>query len=669
AAKPAATQPDTSDTAVGRSQTPASPVSPPDAPPPPPPASITPQAEPAPEPAAASNAGSTGTSSETTPSTGTDTTVTGTGAGTGATVTNPSSGADAVVDGGNDDPPPLNPPKPKPNPNPDQSGSSGSFSDADLADGVSGGEGKGGGAEVGGGEGKGGGGGEQAAGGTGSGSAGGGGRSGTGVGAGTGGSSGGGAGGGAGGSGTEVGTPSLSPGLTWEDVKPYTPALIPAVVGIGIIAFFLWKYFAYLAKRRRTYRTVRDVPSPPLDDDILEHLQRGEPPPDYGYTMVRDTQPGRLPARLLRSPRVNRRTIIELHLEVLNECAAAAWENVKDDYLHILVAEFARDLARDPIMCSRILDAPTTNEGLSGINVSSTVDPTTDSDETDACPPHDPDAWTCMETTQLATDPCRPNEEDSDPWSCMATIPLATGPCAPNDCDPWRCMENIPFEMGPCPPHDCDPWSCMQTIQLEQQQTPAPRAYSSDPGNECTIRDHTHWINWIDRNKHLLQDWTTQPWFLQLKAEWKQYLLAHMVANQDNGVYGQRELGAAATLPMKKLRLWKQWVAQQYRQMSMYGHDAWFQHLLNTVEEQTVPAKGEVPIAEKGIEVDKVMAAEDVLRVRAAPRKQLHPQPYMKKQLTAQIWILILALVIEQCAIESSMQEKELYVDDLLDKL
>ncbi|KJP84991.1 hypothetical protein AK88_05373, partial [Plasmodium fragile] len=31
------------------------------------------------------------------------------------------------------------------------------------------------------------------------------------------------------------------PGLTWEDVKSYTPAIIPAVVGIGVIAFFLWK--------------------------------------------------------------------------------------------------------------------------------------------------------------------------------------------------------------------------------------------------------------------------------------------------------------------------------------------------------------------------------------------------------------------------------------------
>ncbi|XP_011733333.1 CD99 antigen isoform X1 [Macaca nemestrina] len=63
-----------------------------------------------------------------------------------ATPKKPSAGddfdlGDAVVDGGNDDPPPT---KPKPNPNPNQAGSSGSFSDADLADGVSGGEGKGG---------------------------------------------------------------------------------------------------------------------------------------------------------------------------------------------------------------------------------------------------------------------------------------------------------------------------------------------------------------------------------------------------------------------------------------------------------------------------------------------------------------------------------------------
>ncbi|KJP84762.1 hypothetical protein AK88_05608 [Plasmodium fragile] len=77
-------------------------------------------------------------SDPTSSSTGTETTSNAT-PGAGNTV--------PAVDGGNEDPPPLNPPKPKPNPNPDQSGSSGGEGKGggDVADGVSGGEGKEGG--------------------------------------------------------------------------------------------------------------------------------------------------------------------------------------------------------------------------------------------------------------------------------------------------------------------------------------------------------------------------------------------------------------------------------------------------------------------------------------------------------------------------------------------
>ncbi|KJP88331.1 hypothetical protein AK88_01947 [Plasmodium fragile] len=116
----------------------------------------------------------------------------------------------AVVKGGpiqqEEDPPPLNPPKPKPNPNPNQSGTT------RTGPGGMGGE-------------------PPSAGGGGGGSSGSGGGGGAGV----------GGGGGAGGSGTELVTPSLFPDLKWEAVKWYTPAIIPAVVGIGVIAFFLWK--------------------------------------------------------------------------------------------------------------------------------------------------------------------------------------------------------------------------------------------------------------------------------------------------------------------------------------------------------------------------------------------------------------------------------------------
>ncbi|KJP84992.1 hypothetical protein AK88_05374 [Plasmodium fragile] len=168
---------------------------------------------------------------------------------------------DAVPDGGssvNDDPPPLNPPKPKPNPNPNQS------------DGVSGGKAKGGasgrGAEVGGGGDRGGSSGPGSTGAQHPGSSGPGSTGTVDPGSSGPGSAGTGTTGQAQPGGSQEGPRAAPkedtgsgltktedkkelmndqgtfwPGLTWEDVKSYTPALMPAVVGIGVIAFFLWK--------------------------------------------------------------------------------------------------------------------------------------------------------------------------------------------------------------------------------------------------------------------------------------------------------------------------------------------------------------------------------------------------------------------------------------------
>ncbi|KJP85189.1 hypothetical protein AK88_05183 [Plasmodium fragile] len=422
------------------------------------------------------------------------------------------------------------------------------------------------------------------------------------------------------------------PDLTGDVLTATTPILffLTSVI-VALLGYSLWKYFAHLAKRGRTYRTIRDVPSPPLDEDILEHLQRGElPPPDYGYTMIRDRQPGRLPARRRRPPRVHKRTIIELHLEVLNECEATEWENVKEHYLQIV------DLMRDDDTNNSILGVYTSNQGLSGNHVSFTVDPSTDADGTDACPPHDPDPCSCMDTIQLPTDPCPPNAHDPDPWSCMENIQFATDPCPPNEDDRWNCMETIHTDTAPSPSTGCGP----------------------------ATSDYIHWIHWIHRNKHIVRACTTQPWFLQLKAHWKQHVREHMVADAASG-----EHRTAATMERKKLDAWKEWVAQQHRQMSMYCEEAWFTHLLNNVEEETVPQHGQVPRVAKHLEVEHVMGLEDMLRVRHLPRSQLHKQPYMKKPLTAHTWMLLLAFVIEHCELESSMQEKELYLDALLDKL
>ncbi|KJP85654.1 hypothetical protein AK88_04685 [Plasmodium fragile] len=448
------------------------------------------------------------------------------------------------------------------------------------------------------------------------------------------------------------------PDLTGDILTATTPVLFfLSAVTVALLGYSLWKYFAYLGQtRRRTYRTVRDVPSPPLDEEILQHLQRRVPPPDYGYKMIKDTHPAST-SGTGRPPRVHKRTIIELDLEVLHECEATEWESVKDHYLQILVEEFARDLQQDAKGYSSFPDAPTTNQDLLGNNVSSTVDPPTDTAVTDPCPPHDPDPWSCMEAIELATDPSASDADDPDPWRCMETIQLPTHPCPPHDPDPWSCMDTIQLAKALGPPHDCDPWSCMDTIQLDAQKR---RAHSNhrEATSACT-----QWINWIDRHKHILRACTTQPWLLQLKSAWKQYLREHMAANEDNVHRELSEQRSIGCVEMKK-DAWKKWVVKQHHDMAKYIENDWFRHLLENIDQETVPDKGAVP------PVDKVMGTEDTLRVRDLPQPQpLHEDSYKQTQLIAKLWMLILAFVIEQCELESRLQEKELYVDELLDHL
>ncbi|KJP85748.1 hypothetical protein AK88_04618 [Plasmodium fragile] len=428
---------------------------------------------------------------------------------------------------------------------------------------------------------------------------------------------------------TTDGSGPYPPDLTADILTATTPVLFfLASVIVALLGYSLWKYFAFLGKkRRRTYRTVRDVPSPPLHEDILQHLQRGElPPPDYGYTMVRATRAASTSERRgQRPPRVNRRTILELHLEVLNECEATEWEHVKEHYLQIVVEEFANNLMRDDHRNNTILDVPNSHAALA------THDATTRN------PPTDIDA----------TNPLPPNEDDPDAWSCMETIQFATARSPPNEDDP-------------------DPWSCMETIQFDAPQS---RAHSNP---EHATPDHTNWINWIHRNTHLLRACTGKTWFNALKTEWKQYLREHMVANEDNAVYGHRQFGQRGNIPSVEMKkdAWNEWVEQQHRQMSVHSDEAWFQHLLHTAQEETESQNGQAPIVDKELEVEQVMAAAHVLRVRDLPRSQPpHEQYYQQKHLIAKLWMLLLASVIEECEVERSVQDRELYVDELLQQL
>ncbi|KJP84680.1 hypothetical protein AK88_05688 [Plasmodium fragile] len=237
----------------------------------------------------------------------------------------------------------------------------------------------------------------------------------------------------------------------------------------------------------------------------------------------------------------------------------------------------------------------------------------------------------------------------------METIQLDTDPSASNEEHP-------------------DPWKCMESIQLDDEQT-----RPSDHGDETAAC--THWINWIARTKHLLRACTTQPWFLQLQAEWKQYYQQHA----ENGVYGQRALGEAANPPMHKLDAWNGWVAQQHALMHIYGAEEWFQHLLNSVEEENTEETGSqreqtlnannIPTAQElatDAEAQKRAPANIPLTRVKDPEQQHHHHPHLlhTEHLTAhKLWMLILAAVIEECELEHSMQDRELYLDALLEQL
>ncbi|KJP85053.1 hypothetical protein AK88_05308 [Plasmodium fragile] len=267
----------------------------------------------------------------------------------GATGAPGNSGGGAVAAGsGNDDPPPLNPPKPKPEPtNPDQSGSSpGGTGAGGLPDGAGGGAGRGGG----------------------------------------------------GGSGSSPSsTTSRATASNGDDKENNAADSKMQAENVG----FELDLKPYKGGLDGSYAppspevTASDkpvtIPGRSKDDDAIS--------PIFTAKDIFLSSPILIFVASVTSLIVLyslwKRTIMELHLEVLNECEAPEWENVKDDYLQIVVEdfaqEFAQDMIRDDNRNNNILDVPNSHAALA------THDSTT-------------------------LDSCRPKEEDPDPWSCMETI-------------------------------------------------------------------------------------------------------------------------------------------------------------------------------------------------------------------------------------------------------
>ncbi|ANQ08621.1 SICA antigen, partial [Plasmodium coatneyi] len=105
-------------------------------------------------------------------------------------------------------------------------------------------------------------------------------------------------------------------------------------------------YFGMLRKGRKRYKRAHQVRGPSLEQQIVDHVDHLG---SREYYIVKERKPRFTPKkrRKKRAARrragrrgVGRRMIIDIHLEVLNECQKGGLHSTKEDFFEILVKEF-----------------------------------------------------------------------------------------------------------------------------------------------------------------------------------------------------------------------------------------------------------------------------------------------------------------------------------------
>ncbi|CAA9986642.1 SICAvar, type I [Plasmodium knowlesi strain H] len=130
---------------------------------------------------------------------------------------------------------------------------------------------------------------------------------------------------------------TLCPILPMDLLTPFLP-LAPVSIGLSAMAYYLWKYFGPLGKGGpRFRRSPAEIRGPSVQEQVLDHVDAGA---SHEYRLVKERKPPSAPTRTKRSAGVNRRTIIEIHFEVLDECQKGDTQLNQKDFLELLVQEF-----------------------------------------------------------------------------------------------------------------------------------------------------------------------------------------------------------------------------------------------------------------------------------------------------------------------------------------
>ncbi|SBO27943.1 SICAvar, type I (fragment) [Plasmodium knowlesi strain H] len=130
---------------------------------------------------------------------------------------------------------------------------------------------------------------------------------------------------------------TVCPILLTDLLTPFLP-LAPVSIGLSAMAYYLWKYFGPLGKGgARFRRSPAEIRGPSVQEQVLDHVQQDS---SHEYRLVKERKPRSAPTRTKRSGGVNRRTIIEIHFEVLDECQKGDTQLNQKDFLELLVQEF-----------------------------------------------------------------------------------------------------------------------------------------------------------------------------------------------------------------------------------------------------------------------------------------------------------------------------------------
>ncbi|CAA9986408.1 SICAvar, type I (fragment), partial [Plasmodium knowlesi strain H] len=130
---------------------------------------------------------------------------------------------------------------------------------------------------------------------------------------------------------------TVCPILLTDLLTPFLP-LAPVSIGLSAMAYYLWKYFGPLGKGGpRFRRSPAEIPGSSIQEQVLDHADEAA---SHEYRLVKERKPRSAPTRTKRSGPVNRRTIIEIHFEVLDECQKGDTQLNQKDFLELLVQEF-----------------------------------------------------------------------------------------------------------------------------------------------------------------------------------------------------------------------------------------------------------------------------------------------------------------------------------------